>query len=153
MSYTYTVTLYANTSNPNVITKSITKLADVLCDFKKPVDVENPEIYISATDAYDTCNYIYISEFGRYYFAKAVVGTGQTITYQCVSDPLMSFASAIKSSPAVVSRNPWHFNLYLPDPKLPIEARTASAIINFPNNPFNGKNNCYILTTVGSGST
>ena len=147
----YTVILYNNISNPNVINKTITQLAEASCDFKRPVDVETPEIYISATDAYDKCNYMYIAEFGRYYYAKAVVGAGQVITYQCESDPLMSFKSAILSSPAVISRNPWHFDLYVPDPKLPIEARTASSTLKFPNDPFDGSNNCYILTTIGSG--
>ena len=148
----YTVSLYANTSNPNVIHKSITKLADVTCDFKKPVDVENPEIYISATDSYDKCNYMYIPEFGRYYFCRAIAGTGQTITFQCVSDPLMSFASAILASPAVIARNPWKYNMYIPDDKMPIEARTMKGSFKFPNSTlFSGSANCYILTTVGPG--
>lgn len=147
----YTVTLYNNTSNPKVFDKAITKLADVSCDFKRPLDVETPEIYISATDSYDKCNYIYIPEFGRYYFAHGVVGPGQVITYTCESDPLMSFKSAILSSPAVISRNPWHWDLYVPDPKLPIEARCASTVKKFSGAHFSGTNNSYILTTIGSG--
>lgn len=149
----YSVILYNNTSNPNKITKSITQLASYTCEFKQDVDVENPVIYLSAGAAVDKCNYMYISEFGRYYYAHAITKQGNAIEIVGQSDPLMSFKSAILASPAVVARNPWHFNLYLPDPKLPIETRTASAIIKFPNNPFNGQNNCYILTTVGSGST
>lgn len=150
----YTCTLYVNSSAPDYMTKTLSSGTDVSCDFKAPVDVERPTIYISATDAYDGINYMYIPEFGRYYFAKAIASTSQTITFECVSDPLMSFKDQIKACPAVIARNPWHWDMYLPDPKLPVEARSVSAILNFPNanenaGPFDGTHNCYVLTTLG----
>lgn len=146
----YTCTLYTNSSNPNVMNKAITSLGDFSCDFKNMIDVETPEVYVAAGDTYDKANYMYIPEFGRYYFCKARAGTGTTITFECTSDPLMSFRSAILASPAVIARNPWHFDLYVPDPKLPIEARSSSAVLKFPNDHFSGTNNSYILTTIGS---
>lgn len=145
----YTCTLYTMTGDPHSFNKSISSLGDFSCDFKNIIDVETPEVYVAAGDTYDKANYMYISEFGRYYYAKARAGTGNVITFECESDPLMSFKNQILACPAVIARNPWHFDLYVPDPKLPIEARTTSAILNFPNNPFSGSNNCYILTTIG----
>lgn len=150
----YNCTLYVNSSAPDYMDKTLSAGTTVACDFKAPVDVERPTIYISATDAYDGINYMYIPEFGRYYFAKAIAGTSQTITFECVSDPLMSFKDQIKACPAVIARNPWHWDMYLPDPKMPVEARSVSAILNFPNanenaGPFDGTHNCYILTTLG----
>lgn len=145
----YTISLYKNTSGIHHINKSITLIADTVCELKNPQDVETPEIYIAATDAYDGVNYVYIPEFGRYYYAKALPGRGQTITFSCESDPLMSFKAGVKAAPAVISRNPWHWDLYVHDPKMPVEARTASAVIKFPGTHFNGQNNCYILTTLG----
>lgn len=147
----YTVTLYTNTSGDDYLTKQLEGGASVTCNFKQPVDIENPTIYISGGDSYDGYNYAYIPEFGRYYWMKPVAGNGQTITFQGESDPLMSFRDQIKACPCVVARNPWHFDLYLPDSKLPIETRTATATIKFPNDPFSGDHNCYILTTIGSG--
>lgn len=146
----YTCTLYTNSSNPNVFNKSISSLGDFSCDFKNMIDVETPEVYVAAGDTYDKANYMYIPEFGRYYFCKARSGTGNTITFECTSDPLMSFKAAILASPAVISRNPWHFDMYVPDPKMPIEARTTSAILKFTGSYFDGNNNSYILTTIGS---
>ena len=146
----YTCTLYTNSSNPNVFNKSISLLGDFSCDFKNMIDVETPEVYVAAGDTYDKANYMYIPEFGRYYFCKARAGTGNTITFECTSDPLMSFRAAILASPAVIARNPWHFDLYVPDPKLPIEARTTSAVLKFTGDHFSGSNNSYILTTIGS---
>lgn len=146
----YTCTLYTMTGDPHSFNKSLSSLGDFSCDFKNIIDVETPEVYVAAGATYDQANYMYIPEFGRYYYCKARAGTGNVITFECESDPLMSFKDQILACPAVIARNPWHFDLYVPDPKLPIEARTASAVLKFSQNPFSGSNNCYILTTIGS---
>ena len=148
----YIVKIYKNSSAPDYFDKSLSGETSVTCNFKSPIDVENPTIYIAATDAYDGYNYCYIAEFGRYYFMKAIAGNSQTITFQCTSDPLMSFKSQIRTCPAVISRNPWHWDLYIPDPKLPVESRTISAVQEFKTNKsaFDGKSNCYILTCLGA---
>ena len=146
----YTCTLYTMTGDPHAFDKTLTSLGDFSCDFKNMIDVETPEVYVAAGATYDTANYMYIPEFGRYYYCKARAGTGNTITFECESDPLMSFKTQIQACPAVIARNPWHFDLYVPDPKLPIEARTVSAVLKFSNDSFSGSNNCYILTTIGS---
>ena len=62
----YAVQLYKNSSNPNAMNKSISLQATVECEFKAPMDRERPTIYISATDAYDGVNYVYIAEFDFY---------------------------------------------------------------------------------------
>lgn len=147
----YSVVLYYNSSNPNKINKSITQIASYDCNFKDDIDVENPVIYLSAGASVDKCNYMYIAEFGRYYYAHAITKRGNAIEISGQSDPLMSFKTAILSSPAVIARNPWHYDLYVPDPKLPIEARTVSNILKFTGDHFKGSNNSYILTTLGSG--
>lgn len=148
----YTCTLYNNTSDPNVIYKGITSLGDFACEFKQGIDVERPTVYVAAGTTYDKANYMYIPEFGRYYFCHAIGGTSQTLTFECLSDPLMSFAGGILAADAVISRNPWRYDLYLPDPDMPIEARTIKGSFKFPNSSlFDGDNNCYILTTLGSG--
>lgn len=148
----YTCTLYNNTSDPNVINKSITSLGDFTCEFKQGIDVERPTVYVAAGSTYDKANYMYVPEFGRYYFCHAIGGTSQTLTFECVSDPLMSFAGGILAADAVIARNPWRYDLYLPDPDMPIEARTIKGSFKFPNTElFKGNYNCYILTTLGSG--
>lgn len=148
-----TVIFYNNTSSNLVINKSITLLATVTCKLKEPVDIERPELYVAYDNTILMANYMYIADFGRYYYCHAEGERGANLRIIADnSDPLMSFAAAIKAAPAVVARNPWHFDLYVPDPKLPIEARTASAVIPFSQNPFSGSDNCYILTTLGSGA-
>lgn len=145
------VIFYNNTSNPHVMNKAIAQIGSFNCNVKEPNDVERPEIYLAHDDSIDHANYCYIADFGRYYYCKALPQLGQTMRFSCESDPLMSFRSGILASPAVISRNPWHFDLYVPDPKLPIEARSAGAILKFNGSHFSGTNNSYILTTIGSG--
>ena len=138
-----TVIFYNNTSSNLVINKSITLLATVTCKLKEPVDIERPELYVAYDNTILMANYMYIADFGRYYYCHAEGERGANLRIIADnSDPLMSFAAAIKAAPAVVARNPWHFDLYVPDPKLPIEARTASAVIPFSQNPFSGSDNC-----------
>lgn len=150
----YVIHIYINSSSPDYFDKTLAGDTTITAELKAPIDIEKPTIYLSATDAYDGYNYCYIAEFGRYYFMTPVAGVGQTMTFECQSDPLMSFKSQIRQCPAVIARNPWHWDMYLPDPKMPVEARTVSAILNFPNanenaGPFDGTHNCYILTTLG----
>lgn len=145
-----TVTFYNNSSNAHAVNKSLNLIATVQVKLKEPVDIERPVILLSGAQGAIKANYVHIPELGRYYYCHSELERGQLVRFVCdLSDPLMSFKSALLASPAVIARNPWHFDLYLPDPKLPIEARTASAILKFPNNPFSGSNNCYILTTLG----
>ena len=144
-----TVIFYTTGDNPNVMDKSLTQISSLDCDIKQPVNKERPEIYV--TGNLMGANYAYIADFGRYYFVYPTGEHANTTRLQLESDPLMSFKAGILASPAVVARNPWHFDLYVPDPNLPVEARTASAILNFPNNHFSGTDNSYILTTLGSG--
>lgn len=144
------VKFYITGDNPNVMNKSLTEIASVDCDIKEPVNKERPEIYVSGNLI--GVNYAYIADFGRYYFVYPTGEHAITTRLQLESDPLMSFKAGILASPAVVARNPWHFDLYVPDNNLPIEARTASAILKFPEQTkFDGRNNCYILTTIGAG--
>ena len=141
------VKFYITGDNPNNMNKSLSEIASVDCDIKEPVDKVNPEIYVQGNLI--GVNYAYIAEYGRYYWVYPTGEHGIKTRLRLESDPLMSFKAGILASPAVISRNPWHFDMYVPDPKLPIEARSTSSIINFPNNPFNGSDNSYILTTIG----
>ena len=146
------VNFYTTGDNPNVMNKTLTLIAEnVPCDIKEPADREKP--FLFTTGDLLGVNYAYIEHFGRYYWVYPETGLGITTRYRLESDPLMSFKTGILASPAVIARNPWHFDLYVPDPKLPTEARTASAVLEFPNKTkFDGNNNSYVLCTLGSGS-
>lgn len=145
------VDFYRTGDNPKVFDKTLQLIASqVDCDIKEPTSIDSPYLFTTGDLAH--VNYAYIAHFGRYYWVYPETGFGMTTRYRLESDPLMSFRAAILACPAVIARNPWHYDLYVPDPKLPIEARTASAVIPFPNQTtFDGNNNSYILETLGSG--
>lgn len=147
------VRFYNNSSNSHVINKSISQLAELNVDLKEPTDIEKPEIFVGYDSTILKANYCYIPDFGRYYFCHANTGQNQTLRFICESDPLMSFRSAILSSPAIIARNPWRYNKYIHDNRLPIESRTIKSTFKFPNQGlFNGTHNTYILTTLGPGA-
>lgn len=141
------ITLYTTGDDEHTVNRNMSLIGTYACNVKNPQDRANPEILINATNL--TANYAYIPEFGRYYWLNLVAENNAMVTYKGQSDVLASFKGGILTSPAVISRNPWHFDLYLPDPKMPIESRKASAVIPFPNNHFNGNMNTYVLTTLG----
>lgn len=145
------VDFYRTGSNPKVFNKSLQLIAsNVDCDIKEPTSVDSPYLFTTGDLAH--VNYAYIEHFGRYYWVYPETGLGMTTRYRLESDPLMSFKNAILSSPATIARNPWRYDKYLPDPKLPIESRTVRGVLKFPNSTiFDGSNNTYVLTTVGPG--
>lgn len=146
------VDFYRTGSNPKAFNKDLTLIAsEVDCDIKEPTSVDSPYLFTTGDLAH--VNYAYIEHFGRFYWVYPETGLGMTTRYRLESDPLMSFKAAILASPAVIARNPWHFDLYLPDNKLPIEARTASAVLPFAARPFDGNSNSYVLLTLGSGAS
>lgn len=142
------VDFYRTGDGSQIMDKTLTLIASqVDCDIKEPTSVDSPYLFTTGDLAH--VNYAYIEKFGRYYWVYPETGYGMTTRYRLESDPIMSFKASIRSAPAVIARNPWHFDLYLPDSKLPIEARTASAVLEFAARPFSGDDNCYILTTIG----
>lgn len=144
------ITLYTQGQDEHDINKNLTLVGTFECNLKTPVDAEQPEILLNATNV--TANYAYIPLYNRYYYLTPLTQHNNMMVYKGLSDVLMSFKSGILSSPAVIARNPWRYDKYIHDPKIPIEARTARATFKFPQNHFSGTNNCYILTTIGSGS-
>ena len=147
-----TVNFYNNASNTHVVNKDITQLGSSEVQFKEPFDIAKPVIYLAHDSTLLKANYCYIPMAGRYYYGHVEGENGVNMRFICdASDPLMSFKDAILASPAVISRNPWVYDKYLPDDKMPVESRNIRSSFLFPQNYFNGLNNCYILTTLGGG--
>jgi hypothetical protein len=65
-----TVTLHNNTSDSNVLSKTITQVATLQCALKDATELMNP-VLIIAGDTIDTnVNYVYIPDLERYYFVR-----------------------------------------------------------------------------------
>lgn len=115
------VVLYTNSSDPLYYNKSLTQLADTECDFKSPIDIERPSIVIRGK--YDTCNYVYIPHFNRYYFVERCIGLSDNlIQLNCVSDVLSSVD--LSNLSATVERQEFKRNTQIIDNELICQANT-----------------------------
>lgn len=115
-----TIDLYSTSDDPRKINKSLTTIASSLsCKPAEPCSLIAPRLILNYSSTYSGTNYIYISDFDRYYFAELTLLTGTELLLSCKLDPLMSFAldditiHAIRSESAGIN--------YVVDPQLPIE--------------------------------
>lgn len=120
----FTVSFYTSTANPKKLDKSgditIIGTAKTL-HVKHKIDMLNPVFDVDYNSLFLPANYVYIAEFGRYYFCTIATDTAQKITVSCTVDPLFSFATAIKNCPCTVVRSEKAGITYVPDNKLPID--------------------------------
>lgn len=142
--------LYTVQDDPKKMTKTLgtgTKLTGTL---RGELDIMRPEIMLDGNA--DGKNYMYIPDFGRYYFLdpQREVRSGlHTVTGR--EDVLMSWADAIKTAPAIVQRSENEVNAYIHDPDQPAAAFPVSSLYTFTplSYPSSGSDKNLILITVG----
>lgn len=113
-----TIKLYSNLSDKIVVDKNITQIgADITGTLREDCSVTDPIIKLESTVGSNitTCNYAYISEFGRYYYINNIVCTGKLFELHMHVDVLMSYRGTIRTNSAVISRQEKNYNLYLQD--------------------------------------
>lgn len=153
---------YTNTADNNVVDKTpyLTQIGTAFT--VKPteqLDVENPVFIVNYNASLLGCNYIYASEYGRYYYANVVTKPGNEAIIECVSDPLMSFKTAILNCDILVLRSesvggPTMYE----DTKLPVyptQKNVTSIVMNETSGLFDANGTeCYVLTVIsGTPST
>lgn len=112
-----TIKLLNTPSDENVINKIYTQIADLnASQANEEISIDAPEIIINYNSAYLSCNYCYITEFGRYYYVrnKSVIN-GNQLRFGLESDPLMSFKDAIFNSTCIASRSTSSPNMNIVD--------------------------------------
>lgn len=144
-----TLKLYTNRSDKNHLDKNITQQgSDITGTLRSNCSIIDPVISIEAITNFNlkTCNYAYISEFGRYYYITNIVCSGKLYELHMHCDVLMSFKSQIRANNAVISRQENAYNLYLPDGVFKTYADPHYQIMKFPSG-FSGYH--YILAVAG----
>ena len=145
----FNVVLMTNTSPKNYMSKSLTNVATVSGVLKDESNIVNPQIEIELASAHAHINYLYISEFGRYYFVNDVVSVRNGLwRFDCTSDPLTSFASQIRGCTGIVRRaqNPKAYNVMLDDGSFRAYNNPHVVTKEFPNG-FTTKE--YVLAVAG----
>lgn len=123
--------IYRCDSPKNYITKTKTALCTPQVYLKDNVDVINPVVYLntsvttttsselSQSDALRYANYVYLYDFGRYYFiTNKIVGKNGMITFQLHCDVLSTFKTHYQYISAVVARSDNQGSALIPDGEL-----------------------------------
>lgn len=112
-----TVKLFSCKEDHRNLVKNLTQVGNTLtCTLLDDNTLLNPHILIKKIDDYKNINYMYIEEFGRYYYVTSVdIVTGNMLNISGNVDVLMSYAPKIKKIGALVVRSSTNGNLDIPD--------------------------------------
>ena len=148
------VILYKNSSENNVIGKTLTQIKSVEANLKNDVSVINPTLVLNYTANIFESNYCYIPKFNRYYFIDEIVPiSGDRCIVKCRVDVLESFKEDIKSLTVILdkSQSIYKSNKYLDDGSFVVENKDFNTIHNFPNG-FNEEGTFILICAGGGGS-
>ena len=112
------VILYSSPGERNIIGRTKTLLQSMTATQATSVmSVETPELLLDANANALACDYVYVTELGRYYFvnSKEIINGNQYKLY-LESDPLESFKASILSSQAIAKRSTNKGNPEIEDP-------------------------------------
>lgn len=103
-----TINLYSTGDNPKTVTKTLSAISSVQGRATQPCNILRPELILSGDSTVNAinANYVYVPDFGRYYFVKDhTTDTAARIILSCEVDPLMSWAAGIRASKQLVTRS------------------------------------------------
>jgi hypothetical protein len=139
------VTLYNSASPVEKIGKTLTAGGSYSCSLKDTTSVLNPVLIIRTSDPVYNYNYLYIQEFGRYYFINDIKSVNNNVwEISAHVDVLETYKSSILANEAVIRRQDKLFNLYLDDSDFHVLNYERVQTLKFPANAFS-KNLTYVL--------
>lgn len=141
----FTINLYNNSSEPEVVDKSLSLQTSLQGQLKDMVSIKEPTILINANSIPDA-NYMYIPDFHRYYYItdKNLFRTN-LVELHTHCDPLMSFKSGIRACNALVERQEYNYNPYLVDNLYPMDNKNTVSSKKLKGN-YGFKHNNIVLT-------
>ena len=152
-----TINLYTTNDDPKVLTKALTLIAgNVVCKPYEPCSVLAPRVKIRYVSTYISANYMYIPEWGRYYFLSPPnLLPGEQMELTGSVDPLMSWAQSLLNIDCTVVRSESAGINYMQDNKLPVDpSQSFVQGILFQNAPFAPtiESDTWFVLTVNGGS-
>ena len=112
-----TIDFYKNHSEKNRLDKVLTSVTSMTGELKEDCSIIDPIIKIVGNvGTFAAVNYMYIPEFGRYYFINNVISVNNDICeVHAHVDVLSTYKDQIRAQNAIVSRQERKWNLYLND--------------------------------------
>lgn len=113
----FNIELMVNHSPEKQFDKDTTTLAVVNGTLREGTSIIDPVIKIECNlSDFAKCNYMYVPEFGRYYFVTNIRSVIDSIVeFTCHVDVLSSFKQEIRMNTCIVKRQENDWNLYLND--------------------------------------
>ena len=100
-----TIQLGSTNDAANKINKNVNLGSPISVAVKQPCSVENPVFILNSSQVSPFNNYLYCSDFGRYYYITDISeAPGQCSYIQCTVDPLKTYADEILALNVNVSR-------------------------------------------------
>lgn len=146
-----TATFYKNSSDDRKLDKNLTVVSggsQRTVEFKDDTSVMNPVITVANFSGVMSCNYVYLSDFGRYYFVRSITVSQQRVSLQLEIDVLKTYAAQIRAQKAIVKRHQakGKANFYLDDDKYKALEYSRIQCKDFA---YGFTQNAYILTVAG----
>lgn len=112
-----TVNLYRTSSDPRMLSKALTDAGSYNCKPYRDASVTTPQIILRVNSAdLAGVNYMYIPDFGRYYWVTDVTFlTGGRAVVSGTVDVLMTYAGGIRGLRVNIDRAQGQTENYIPD--------------------------------------
>lgn len=144
----FDIVLMNNQEELNKITKTPVSVMTLSGTLREETDIVNPQINIEYDGALVNVNYMYISEFHRYYFITKIESVRNKLwRIYAHCDVLKTYSEGILDTECVVARNEKRYNLYLNDSAFKAYSNPRLQIAKFPNK-FTGED--YVLIMKGT---
>lgn len=149
------VTFMQNFSDSDYLYKNISELYTANCTLLQPCDILQPHFILQYQPQLASCNYVYVPEFRRYYFASVQIENGGRAVIYCNVDPLQSWQREISNLYVNVSNSENSQRTYVPDTRVSLENAIDIQTIAFPfelgNSDFSGVH--YMMSVIGGVSS
>lgn len=147
----FSVDFYNNESPVEKIGKTLINkhtVSDVI--LKRDTSILRPVLLIASIQQIYFYNYMYIPEFGRYYFIDDIRSVHDNLwEVSAHVDVLETYKDSILTNQAVIRRQQNRYNTYLNDPEWKVYADENVVAYHFSTTPFS-KTMKYILAVAGA---
>lgn len=136
--------------NSTAIPTSFSKTVD--CMLKEGSSIIDPVLIFERANIGHAYNYVYISDFDRYYFVRDIIYEGARIYYYCNVDVLASFKSEIGGTSHYVTRSASDYNGLIVDNLYAVTQEVEMERIDLWNNDFPDAIQMYVVGIVSNGA-
>lgn len=147
---------YQSRSDYNVLDKELYSQSPISGTLRGECSVSAPVLLIEDSDNILNYNYVYISEWKRYYFITNITSVRNNLwEVSCSIDVLMTYRTQIRQQSGIIARQENLYNLYLDDDRFLVNAQRIYWTKTFPNrvNPASSGAQSFIFTCAGGKPT